>query len=297
MKISCCWLYAISKYGYPPSLADTKQALREMKDLGFTYVELEGVRRENLTEVYQHRQELRALAQDLGLQIVNFCPILPDLVSLDERRRREAVGLFERGIELASFFGCETVQSDSYTPPLEFTGEAPYKQALAYGVDFSVRIDPAFSWPRLWDAVVDSVCRINALAKAAGLKLTMEPRVGEIISNTDALLRLMDAVDDPNFGAVLDTAHQHAQKEILPLSVEKLGERIMYLHVADNDSRVNEHLAVGRGTVDWEGVLAALKKFNFRGYAAIDVGNVPDLDAQYRESVVVLERLATKHRL
>lgn len=40
MKISCCWLYASSKCGYPPSLEDTKKALREMKDLGFTYVEL-----------------------------------------------------------------------------------------------------------------------------------------------------------------------------------------------------------------------------------------------------------------
>lgn len=297
MKISCCWLYAISKYGYPPSIEDTKRALREMKDLGFTYVELEGVRRENLGRVRHHRHELKALCHDLGLQVVNFCPILPDLVSLDERTRREAIELFEVGIELASFFGCTTVQSDSFTPPLTFKGEAPYKEALSYGVNFKVEIDPAFSWPRLWDALVDSVGAVNRLAKAAGLRLTMEPRVGEIISNTDALLRLMDAVDDPNFGAVLDTAHQHAQKEILPLSVEKLGRRIMYLHVADNDGRVNDHLAVGRGTVDWDGVFAALKKHGFDGYCAVDVGNVPDLDEQYRESVAYLKRLAEKHGL
>lgn len=297
MKISCCWLYAISKYGYPPSIPQTMQALREMKDLGFACVELEGVRRENLREVHRHRRDLFALVEDLGLKVVNFCPILPGIVSLDERTRREALELFELGIELASFFGCETVQSDSYTPPLTFKGEAPYKQALAYGVQFSVEIDPAFAWPRLWDALVDSVRRMNDQARQAGLRLTMEPRVGEIVANTDALLRLMDAVGDPNFGAVLDTAHLHAQKEILPLSVEKLGNRIMYLHVADNDSRTNEHLAVGRGTVDWDGVFAALKKHGFQGYAAVDVGNVPDLDEQYRESVAYLERLARQHGL
>jgi hypothetical protein len=44
MKISCCWLYAISKYGYPPSLEDTFKVLGEMRDMGFTSVELEGVR-------------------------------------------------------------------------------------------------------------------------------------------------------------------------------------------------------------------------------------------------------------
>jgi sugar phosphate isomerase/epimerase len=88
----------------------------------------------------------------------------------------------------------------------------------------------------------------------------------------------MDAVGDENFGAVLDTGHQHAQKEILPLSVEKLGSRIFYLHVSDNDGLVNEHLALGEGTVDWTGVFIALKKHGFDGYVALDIGHVSDLD-------------------
>src|SRR5207249_4222981 len=52
MKINCCWLYAISKYGYPPSIADTQRALGEMAALGFNAVELEGVREENLRAVW-----------------------------------------------------------------------------------------------------------------------------------------------------------------------------------------------------------------------------------------------------
>ncbi len=42
MKISCCWLYAISKYGYPVPVRDIPAALVQMADLGFRYVELEG---------------------------------------------------------------------------------------------------------------------------------------------------------------------------------------------------------------------------------------------------------------
>ena len=38
MKISCCWLYAISKYGYPPSIPDTYRAVEEMAALGFRHV-------------------------------------------------------------------------------------------------------------------------------------------------------------------------------------------------------------------------------------------------------------------
>ena len=118
--------------------------------------------------------------------------------------------------------------------------------------------------------------------------------MGEMVSNTDALLRLMDAVDNDNFGAVVDTGHQHAQKEILPLSIEKLGNRVYYLHASDNDGQTNQHLALGRGTVDWDGVFLALKKHGFSGYVAVDVGRVPDLEVQVRESKAFLEGLSTR---
>jgi sugar phosphate isomerase/epimerase len=155
-------------------------------------------------------------------------------------------------------------------------------------------VDPAFRWDDLWGWLVDSIGACGDEADRAGLKFCLEPRVGEIVSNTDALLRLMDAVGSENFGAVLDTGHQHAQKEILPLSVEKLGGRVYYLHVSDNDGQTNQHLALGRGTVDWDGIFLALKKHEFSGYVAVDVGRVPDLEAQVRESKVFLEKLAAR---
>lgn len=173
-------------------------------------------------------------------------------------------------------------------------GEAPYKDAINYGKRFQVRVDPTFQWSDLWSWLVDSIGACADEADRGEIKFCLEPRVGEIVSNTDALLRLMDAVDNDNFGAVLDTGHQHAQKEILPLSIEKLGGRVYYVHVSDNDGQTNQHLALGRGTVDWDGVFLALKKHNFSGYVAIDVGRVPDLDAQVRESRIFLEQLATR---
>ena len=60
---------------------------------------------------------------------------------------------------------------------------------------------------------------------------------------------------------------------------------------------MNDHVAAGRGTVDWEGVFQGLKKHGFAGYVAVDVGMVPDLDAQYRESLQFLTRMAARHGL
>lgn len=292
MKISCCWLYAISHYGYPVAVKDIPAALQRMAALGFHYVELEGASEgDNLLQLAAQRREIKQLCDDLGLRVVNFCPVIPELVSLDADQRRRAYDLFRRAVELAQYFGCATIQIDSYTPPLQFVGERPYKEMLNYGVEFRVVVDPAFSWEEQWRVLVETFRFCAQEARQAGLPFCLEPRVGEIISNTDALLRLMEHVGAENFGAVLDTAHQHAQKEILPLSVEKLGRRIFYLHVADNDGKINEHKALGEGTVDWRGVFTALKKHRFQGYVAIDIGRLPDMDAAMRRSIAFLERL------
>jgi len=285
MKINCCWLYAISKYGYPPSIADTHRVLGEMAALGFDAVELEGVREDNLRAVWAARAELQTRCDDLGMRVINFCPVLPDLVSPDPSRRRAAFDLFRLAVEVTAFFGASMVQMNSYAAPVEFTTHTPYGEALEFSRQFDVRIPEGFSWERTWAVLVEATRRCAAIARDAGLRLCLEPRVGELVSNTDALLRLFHQVEDPTFGAVLDTAHLHAQKEILPLSVEKLGRRIVYVHASDNDGRDNEHLAPGRGTVDWGGVFDGLRRHGFDGYVGIDIGHVPDLDAQYGEGL------------
>jgi sugar phosphate isomerase/epimerase len=294
VKINCCWLYAINKYGYPPSIADTHKVLGEMAALGFDAVELEGVREENLRAVWAARADLKRRCDDLGLRIMNFCPVLPDLVSPDDGKRRAALDLFRLAVQVAVDFGAPTVQVDSYAAPVEYVQHRPYHDAVEFRRQFRVRIPPGFSWARTWASLVETIRACAAIAEDAGLRLCLEPRVGELVSNTDALLRLMDHVDSPIFGAVLDCGHLHAQKEILPLSVEKLGSRIFYVHASDNDARDNDHLAPGRGTVDWEALIAGLRRHGFDGYIGIDVGGVPDLEAQYVEGLAFMRQLLAR---
>lgn len=95
-------------------------------------------------------------------------------------------------------------------------------------------------------------------------------------------------------GVILDTAHLHAAKEILPLSVEKLGSHIKYVHIADNDSRENRHLAPGDGTIDWEEVFNCLKRQRFNGYFSIDLEMLPNYDQKVLESKTFLEQYAER---
>jgi sugar phosphate isomerase/epimerase len=298
MKIVCCWLFAIDKYGFPPSLEHTLQAIQEMGDLGFQYIELEGVGFDNLQTVIDHREQIKATLQKAKVKLVNFAMVLPEMISSDVHIAERAMKLFEKGAETAVFLGTPRVWIDSYFPPLDLKAGKAMTQEIGFGQVYQVHVPAGFSWPVFWDRYVATIKQATQIAKAKHLELLIEPRVGEITSNTDSLLRLMEAVGDENLGVIFDTAHLHAQKELLPLSIEKLGKRIRYIHVADNDSRLNDHLLPGDGNIDWDEVFMALKRQGFEdGCYATDLGVMPQLEQKFVQCKQILEGYAKKFDL
>lgn len=300
MRIVASWMYAITKYGYPPSLIDTQRAIQEVAELGYEYTELEGVslpgvNEQNLDEIYAHRNSIRRRCEESNIQPVLFFPILPAIVNHDINRRRVALEQFRRGVEVAHFLGCDFVATDSYAPPLVYEAADLQVDVLCYGTTFRARLPEDFVWGRHWNILVASMCLCAEEAEKAGLRLVIEPRVGETVSNTDAMLRLFEEVGSDNFGAILDTGHLNAQKEILPLSVAKLGPKLFYVHVADNDGRDNLHLAPEKGSIDWDGLFAALRKAGYEGDVAVDVGKVADVASEYRATLGFLTDLAQRH--
>jgi sugar phosphate isomerase/epimerase len=293
LKIACGWLYALHRYGYPPSFENTLKGISEAAELGFDAFEMEAIGEENLKLLWKHRRELKDRIDSLGLTLANFVPMLPDTVSLDKQKRAHALEMFELGTELAVSLDAELVMCDSYEVPLPYVGEAPGDDPIHYGKNYRFEISADFNWDRVWENLVSVFRHCADVTANRGIRLAMETRLGEAVSNTDAFLRLHDAVGHSNFGMVFDAAHLHAQKEILPLSVEKLRDRVFLVHASDNDSRTNEHLPVGDGTIDWTCLLQALHKHEFDGYFVMDIGDCPDLEVAYRRSKKFLETIAS----
>ena len=235
MKMAMAYLYTITRYGYPPQEDDDIDAMKRLCGMGFRNLELEGLFREHLLSVWRNRKQRRQLADDLGVHIHNFCPVVPECFHMDPKVRTEGFDLFRRGVECAVEFGCETLHIATFHPPVRFKGASPYAGQMNFATRYEVEVDPAFRFADYWKVVVESVRRSAELAHEAGMKLIVEPRVGEVISHTDSLLRLIDWVDHPACHANLDLAHLHAQKELLPIAAEKLAGRIAGVHVADND--------------------------------------------------------------
>jgi sugar phosphate isomerase/epimerase len=294
MLLTACYLYTIDTYGYPPTIEQGLKAIDDMREMGFKYIELEGVGDEHIKAMYDNRQKYKQALDERGMSCVNFCPVLRPLVSMNKAEREAAYPTFRLGAKTAAFFGAPTVHVATYLPPIDFIGPKPYVGALRFGESYKVKMSDDFSWARQWDALVDSVQKCSDIAKEEGLTLIIEPRVAEMICSTDSMLRLMDHVNRPNFKANLDCAHLNAQKEILPLSARKLEGRIAGLHFADNDGTDNRHLFPGDGNIDFEGLFRELVRQGYKGSLGVDLGSLPNLGKRYADCAQWLRNLAKK---
>lgn len=72
---------------------------------------------------------------------------------------------------------------------------------------------------------------------------------------------LFNAIPSDAFGFCLDVGHQHVfGKSPLKEWVETLGEKIMELHLHDNNGEEDTHLAVGKGNADFAGLFQIINE-------------------------------------
>ncbi|HOQ97981.1 MAG TPA: sugar phosphate isomerase/epimerase family protein [Anaerolineae bacterium] len=77
----------------------------------------------------------------------------------------------------------------------------------------------------------------------------------------DLLIRLVDQVDHPFLGLCLDIGHQHLFSDLDALEwVRRMDERLLHIHLHDNDGSGDRHWPLGRGTIDLEPFYTAIAR-------------------------------------
>jgi sugar phosphate isomerase/epimerase len=64
---------------------------------------------------------------------------------------------------------------------------------------------------------------------------------------------------DADIGLVLDVVHANINGQT-ELFLTVFRDKIVHVHVSDNDGKSDQHLGLGYGTVDWERVASLLRK-------------------------------------
>ena len=298
--IVACYLYSITRHGYPPVASDTLVHLDELNNLGFRSIELEGIRREHLEGVHQIRQQIREKADTLGMKIHMFCVVLPGLSSPDPKERERNLELFEKGCEVAHSLGARAVLDNAPLPPWKFPGGIPVTRHYDEQVLAKATIPADLDWQKYWEGLVETYRQVCDVAARSNLTYQVHPCYGALVNSTDAYLQFAGAVKRENLRFNLDTANQFFMKDNLFLSLIRLKDHIDYIHLSDNRGEQLEHLAPGKGLIHWDRFFETLDRIGYTGLFGIDVGgaesDVPDLDSAYRDSAVWLTERWFKHR-
>ena len=271
-SITCCYLYIITKYGYPPPAEQTGEYLRQMKNLGFSSVELEGIRKEHLLSVYAQRNEIVSALAEFEQTVPYFCAVLPGLSSPDARERKENLALFRKGCELAVLFKAKGILDNAPLPPYQFPHDIPVVRHYEEEVLLSAAFPADLDWKQYWKDLVATYQEACDIAGDQGLTYQMHPCAGVLSATTDAYLYFADAVGRSNLRFNLDTANQFFLKDNLVLSLIRLAGHIDYIHISDNGGTKVEHLVPGQGVIHWDNFFDTLHSINFKGHLGIDVG-------------------------
>jgi sugar phosphate isomerase/epimerase len=112
-------------------------------------------------------------------------------------------------------------------------------------------------------------------AERAGLRLMVE-MFGRSFTTVPELEPLFAA--SPSLGFHLDAGHANlGTPNRTPELVDRFGDRLVHVHVHDNDGVDDLHLGLGAGTVPWPEVVGALKRAGYDATVTIEVHDAATL--------------------
>ena len=300
-KITCAYLYTISKYGYPPDISRTELHIKEMCEKGFRSVELEGIGKHNIEYLYRHKTEVRDWLTKYDCTLPVLCIVLPQLSAVDKGRHCEGLELFEMGCEVAHYLGAPAVLDNGPLLNLSSVNDGPIKRHYSDEQLSKMTLPKEFEWDSYWQDLVETYKKACNVASKYELNYHLHPCEGSLITGTDSFLFFTAAVGSSNLKFNLDTANQYYFRDNLALSVLRLADQISYIHISDNGGRKVEHLVPGDGNISWDVFFEALQKIGYKGGFAIDVGGdetgIIDIEEAYVRSATWLEEKLNQYSL
>ena len=117
------------------------------------------------------------------------------------------------------------------------------------------------------------------------------------LATVEALIGFMDTVNRENFKFCLDTGHSIVCKEDVAESIRKLGaDRLVALHIHDNDGTKDTHHIPFSGIIDWESVNTALNEISYGGVFSLECAPLRAKDAPdtWEKAEIDLANIAKK---
>jgi len=253
------WAYTIGPYAKNP--VPWEEVIKKLKELGFDGVELGGFPPHPNPDNMPDKQQRNACKKQLADAGLGWSGLAADLWSqhlIDTDDNSAYIDCFRKNLQFCVDLGIPAIRVDSVQPPTIFD---------------KVDADTARS------RVVKTWKVCAAEAADAGIRLVWEFEPGFAFNKPSDILRIIDEVDNDNFGVMFDTCHgymvactgarQPGEKEILPGGVvelaQKLRGKIKHIHLIDSDGTLHDdetstHAPFGEGKIDFDTLMPELAK-------------------------------------
>ena len=126
-------------------------------------------------------------------------------------------------------------------------------------------------------AFVRNVAEVAEYAAPKGVRLALENMgPGGYTCEPERLVTLMEDLDAPNVGVVIDTGHRNLSGDPAT-ALRAVGEHLITLHLHDNHGEQDEHLLPGRGNIKWDAVKVALADVGYDGAFMYEINRPEDV--------------------
>lgn len=141
----------------------------------------------------------------------------------------------------------------------------------------------------------ESILVLADQSSRAGVRLGIEHFPGRGLPTVRATLDFISNVGHQNLYLLLDIGHNQIARESPRASILAAGDRLMYVHVNDNDGQNDTHVGLLEGVQEesWlRDAVLAVKESAYAGPISVEVNQgIPDPRASARESLAILRRL------
>jgi inosose dehydratase len=245
-----------------------RQAIEDISALGFHGIQL----RSNAVKEFGSASELRDLLQKSQLKLV---ALSSGNVIVDPAAEKDQIALHTANAKFVHDVGGLYLQLIDQKPKDRAVTDADYKQ------------------------LGKLITEIGKRSADLGIKVGYHNHMGTISEKPEALEKVL-AASDPRYAKLeLDVAHYFQGGGDPAKAIQKHADRLLFLHIkdvepapaeADSRGRPYRWVELGQGKVDLPAVFDALHKAKFRGWAIVELDNVPDKSKTPKDSAAISKK-------
>lgn len=166
-----------------------------------------------------------------------------------------------------------------------YDGTKAIEKAISFAKEVGcpvVQVKGMYCWPYtlpfkgFWERTRTELKKLCSYAESSNVKLSlhMKHSIAYVINSPWAVKDMIEEVNSTALGVTFDIGTFNlmtARATSLVGFVEIMKDNIFHVHISDNDGYRDQKLPPGRGNINWDVLLMALRDINYTGYLSVDL--------------------------